>query len=133
MPLLVRSPLLLMLACAAMLTACSGGKPESAVETFYEAVAKGDVDKATAQISFANVPADRVVQARGKVQMIVGEMQNRVEANGGLDRVEILETTMDDTRESAQVRARVVFHNGRDDTQNHRLVKDDGDWKIQLR
>lgn len=133
MPLVARLPLAFTLLCLVLLAACSGGKPESVVETFYQAVAKGEVDDAMRQISFANVPADRVVQARGKVQMIVGEMQNRMQANDGLDRIEILETSVDDARISADVRTRVHFRNGREDTQIHRLVKDDGDWKIQLR
>ncbi|KLI98708.1 DUF4878 domain-containing protein [Luteimonas sp. FCS-9] len=115
------------------LAACSSGKPEAAVEAFYEAAAKGDVEKATAQVSFADVPANGMVQAKGKVQMIVGEMQSRIDANDGLDEVEVLESTVDEGGETARVQVRVVFANGKDLTETHRMVRDDGKWKIRLR
>lgn len=115
------------------LTACSGGKPESTVETFYEAAAQGDVDKAIAQISFSGVPAAQMTAAKGKMQMIVGEMQARIQANDGLDEVEILESKVGEDGKTATVRAKVIFKNGKDKTESHRLIKEDGDWKLQLK
>jgi len=126
-------PALFLALMALVLTACSGGKPESTVEDFYRAAAKGDVDKATALISFASVPAAQMVQAKGKVQMIVGEMQSRIQANDGLDGVEILESRQDESGKSATVRAKVKFKNGKDQTETHRLVDEDGGWKILLK
>lgn len=124
----------LFLACLALgLSACSSAKPETTVEAFYRAAAKGDVERATEQVSFADVPANQMVQAKGKVQMIVGEMQSRVEANDGLEAVEVLETEIDEAEGTARVRTRVVFGNGKDTNETHRLVREDGDWKIVLR
>ncbi|AZG11496.1 DUF4878 domain-containing protein [Pigmentiphaga sp. H8] len=118
---------------ALVLAACSGGKPESAIEAFYRAAAKGDVEKATEQISFAQVPAAQMVQAKGKVQMIVGEMQSRINANDGLDRIEMEQVTVDEAGKAAQVRARIKYKNGKDQTQVHKLVNEDGTWKILLK
>ncbi|WP_337245934.1 DUF4878 domain-containing protein [Luteimonas sp. gir] len=115
------------------LAACSSAKPEATVQAFYEAAAKGDVEKATAQVSFADVPANGMVQAKGKVQMIVGEMQSRIDANDGLDKVEVIESSIDDEGETARVQVRVVFDNGKDLTETHHMVRDDGKWKIRLR
>ncbi|WP_024890356.1 DUF4878 domain-containing protein [Luteimonas huabeiensis] len=124
----------LFLACLALgLSACSSSKPEATVEAFYRAAAKGDVERATAQISFADVPANQMVQAKGKVQMIVGEMQSRVEANDGLDAIEVVESEIDEAGDTARVRTRLVFGNGKDTSETHRLVREDGDWKIVLR
>ncbi|MDX3906177.1 MAG: DUF4878 domain-containing protein [Pigmentiphaga sp.] len=119
--------------CALVLAACSGGKPESSLEAFYQAAAKGDVEKATEQISFAQVPAAQMVQAKGKVQMIVGEMQNRIKANDGLDKIEILDSKVDEAAKTAQVRVRVKYNNGKDQTESHRLVNEEGHWKILLK
>jgi len=118
---------------ALALTACSSGKPESTVETFYEAAAKGDVEKATEQISFSSVPAAQMMAAKGKVQMIVGEMQARIQANDGLDSVEILESKINEEGKLATVRSKVKFKNGKEQTENHRLIKEDDSWKILLK
>lgn len=118
---------------ALMLAACSGGKPESVVETFYKAAAKGDVELATKQIALAQVPASEMTMAKGKIQMIVGEMQQRVAANDGLDKVEIIEVTVNDDKKTAQVRSKLVYNNGKDTVSNNNLVKEDGDWKISLK
>ncbi|MCP1631768.1 DUF4878 domain-containing protein [Kerstersia gyiorum] len=118
---------------ALMLAACSGGKPESVVETFYKAAAKGDVELATKQIALAEVPASEMTMAKGKIQMIVGEMQQRVAANDGLDKVEIVEVQIDDANNTAVVRTKLVFGNGKDSTSNNNLVKEGGDWKISLK
>ena len=115
------------------LAACSGGKPESTVETFYEAAAKGDVEKATEQISFASVPAAQMLAAKGKVQMIMGEMQARIQANDGLDSVDILESKIDEEKKLATVRSKIKFKNGKDQTETHRLINEDGSWKILLK
>jgi len=122
-----------MAALSVLLVACSAGKPESTIEAFYRAAAKGDVEKATELISFGNVPAGQMVQAKGKVQMIVGEMQRRIQANDGLDTIEMVDVKVDEAGKTAAVRSKVKFKNGKEQVENHRLVKEDGDWKIQLR
>lgn len=119
---------------AVALTACSGsGKPEATVEALYRAAEKGDVEKAIAQISFSQVPADQQVQAKGKVQMIVGEMQRRITQNGGIAKIETLNSTIDDATKSAVLRTRLEFKNGKDVTETHRLVQEDGAWKLRLK
>ncbi|OVZ55048.1 hypothetical protein CDO44_22625 [Pigmentiphaga sp. NML080357] len=118
---------------ALVLAACSGGKPESSIEAFYRAAEKGDVEKATEQISFAQVPAAQMVQAKGKVQMIVGEMQNRIKANDGLDKIQVEESTVDEAGKTAQVRVKIKYKNGKDQGQTHKLVNEDGHWKILLK
>ncbi|WKD29585.1 DUF4878 domain-containing protein [Vreelandella venusta] len=124
-------PLLLLLAVFT-LTACSGGKPEDTVETFFKAAAQGDTDKAIDQISFASVSANEMVQARGKVQMIVGEVQNRINANDGFDSVETLNSVISDDGNQATIQSQINYGNGKSTTENTRLVKIDGDWKISL-
>lgn len=124
--------LLSMTLAAFLLAACSGGKPESVVETFYEAAAKGDVDKAVAQISFAGVPAEQMAMAKGKIQMVVGEMQNRIKANDGLKEVKIVDAKVDGDK--AVISAVLVFKNGKEQKENNiNLAKENGDWKMLLK
>lgn len=115
------------------LAGCSGGKPETVVESFYSAAEDGKVEDATALISFSNVPPNQMVAAKGKIQMIVGEMQSRIQANEGLKDVEVLESTISEDGNSATLRTKLLFNNGKDQVENHRLVKEDGDWKILLK
>lgn len=120
-------------ALAVMLAACSGSKPTSTVEAFFNAVAKGDVEKASEQISFAGVSANEMIQAKGKIQMIVGEMHKMVEANGGLAGIEVVESKIDDDGKSATVKIKLKFKNGKDQEETQKLVKEDAGWKISLK
>jgi len=112
-----------------LLAACSA-KPESVVETFYKNVTEGKVDNAIEQISFAGVNANEMVQAKGKVQMIVGQLQAQINANDGLKKVEVLESSVDG--DSATARVKLIFNNGKDNTENYNLVREEGKWKIKL-
>lgn len=125
--------LFFMMVMGLALAACSGGKPESVLETFYRAVAAGDVETAAKQISYQRIPPAQMTQAKGKVQMLVGEMQSRIQANGGLDKVETIDVTVAEDGKTVTVNTRLKFQNGKDHTQQHRLANEGGDWKIVLR
>ncbi|TBU90661.1 DUF4878 domain-containing protein [Stutzerimonas kirkiae] len=118
---------------AVLLAACSGSGPEATTESFYKAAAKGDVDKAIGLISFADVGANEMVQAKGKVQMIVGQLQARIQANDGLDSVEVLSSTVSEDGNQATLHNRLNYKNGKSQDDRVRLVKEKGDWKIALK
>ena len=84
-------------------------------------------------MALKNVPAAQMMQAKGKVQMIVCEMQNRINANGGLDDVEILESKVAESKKTAVVRVKIKYKNGKDQTQSHNMIDEDGDWKLLLK
>jgi len=119
---------LLMLATV-LLAACSA-KPESVITAFYKATAAGDIDKAIDQISFASVDANEMVQAKGKVQMIVGEIKKQIDANDGLKTVET--SLLNSDGDKAKVQARLVFNNNKDNTETYDVVREEGKWKIKL-
>jgi PBP1b-binding outer membrane lipoprotein LpoB len=118
---------------AMLLASCSGGKPESTLEAFYQAAAKGDVEKATELVSFENTPATQMVRAKGKVQIIIGEMQQRIDANDGLDRIETVSSKIDPDGKHAVVEVKLVFKNGKDVAETSKLVKGEHGWKISLK
>ncbi|WJV25600.1 MULTISPECIES: DUF4878 domain-containing protein [Pseudomonas] len=122
------------LAIAALLiSACSGGKPDATIDAFYRAVVKGDVGTASKLVSFTDVPAAKMIEAKGKLQMIVGEMQSRIQANDGLDTLEVLDSQINESGSTAAVQVKLTFKNGKVLTKIHQLVKEDGSWKLLLR
>jgi len=116
-----------LLATIALLSACSA-KPESTIQAFYKAVAAGNVDKAIEQVSFAGVEAKEMTSAKGKLQMIIGEMKKQIDANNGLKQAEIINSSVDGDKASVQVK--IIFNNGKDTTGPHDLVCENGKWKI---
>jgi hypothetical protein len=59
------------LCCAVFALAACSSKPESAAEAFYLAAEKGNVEKASAQVSFADLDAGEMERVREKVQVVV--------------------------------------------------------------
>jgi hypothetical protein len=123
---------IIMMAFGLALIACSGEKPESVLQTFYQAVATGDAETAARQISYSRIPAGFRAQADGKVRMLLGEMHSRIQANDGLDKIEMVAVNMAAGGKTAKIRTRLKFKNGKEHLQNHRLVREGGDWKIVL-
>jgi len=116
-----------------LLVACSSSKPESAVEALFKAMSKQDVDKVVELYALGEVPENQKLQAKGKIQMIVGQVAAQMEANGGLKRVDIVESTIADDGQTATIRATIIFNNGKEDTSPIRLRLEDGKWKIVMR
>lgn len=123
-------PMFFVLVLTFALAACSDRTPDSVVKDFYVAIEKGNVDEAAEQISFVNVPADQMGQANGKLQMIVGEMRGRIKNNKGLDDVEIVESNLSEDGKSSSIRVKLLFNNGKDTIETHRLVNGEDGWKI---
>lgn len=125
--------LICILAFGLALAACSDAKPESVLETFYQALAAGDAETAARQISYSRVPAAYMGQANGRVRRLAGKIQDRIQANDGLDKVEMVEVHMAEDGKTAKIRARLKFRNGKERLQNHRLVHEGSGWKIVLK
>lgn len=120
------------LCCAVFALAACSPKPESAAEAFYLAAEEGNVEKASAQVSFADLDAGEMERLREKVQVVVAEVQGLIAANGGLERVEVLDSKVTADGSGAQIEVKLVFNNGKDRTESHRLSRQDEGWKIRL-
>ncbi|KAA6224664.1 MULTISPECIES: DUF4878 domain-containing protein [unclassified Campylobacter] len=66
----------------------------------------------------------------GKMQMLAGRVQNMTASHGGLKSVEILEEKIEG--DTAKVKARTNFKDGKSSDDNFRLRKAKDGWKIQL-
>jgi len=113
-----------------LLAACSPSKPETTVETFYQAAARKDMDKAIEQIALNDVPANEMLMAKGMLQMMIGMIATGIEGNDGLKQIEILESTLDEDGHSASVRSKLIYNNGEDETTTNHLRREGSKWKI---
>jgi len=121
-----------LLLASMLLAACSSSKPESTVEAFYQAAAKRDVDKVMEQFALAGISGDELLMTKGKVQMMVGQMAAQIEENGGIKRIEVLESSIDKDGDSARVQIKLIFNDGSEQTESNRLRREGGKWKILM-
>ena len=115
---------------ALALVACSTPTPEDVVRDFYKAVAGNRIDEAVGYFSLVDVKENDMAAAKGKLQMIAGELSSRIATNDGLDSVTT--TVVEQTDETARVKVELKFKNGKTLDESHDLVKDSGKWKIEL-
>jgi len=113
-----------------LLSACSPSKPETTVETFYHAVAKLDVDKATELIALDDVPASEVFKVKGVLQMGMLGLAARIKGNDGIKHIEVLESEVDAADKRARVRIKLIFNNGQEQVKVEHLRLEYGKWKI---
>lgn len=123
----------LALLAAFILSACSGSKPESVVETFYTAVAKNDADLALKQISWAAVPPSSVAMANDKLKMMVGAMSQKITQSGGLKKVEIVDVAFNADKTQAQVKSILVLRDGKEIKNNDSVIKEGSAWKMAIK
>jgi len=125
-------PVFFFLACLLLAACSSSSKPETSVEAFYQAAIKRDVDKALGYLAMGEMSENELFQAKGKVQMIVGEIAENIEENDGLKRMEVLASEVEEDGEKARVQVKFIYNNDNDHTQSFHLQREDGQWKIIL-
>ena len=110
---------------ATFLTGCSSG-PGSTVQKFFQAVDKGKVEESMGYLSSSTIQA----LGHEKWQAALIEMSNQMSTQGGLKSVDINEETVNG--DIAQITVTVIMKDGSEDTDRMDLIKEDGDWKIQM-
>jgi hypothetical protein len=113
------------------LTACFGSGPAAVVQGFYGAVAEGNVDKAMTFLALEQVSANEMMMVKGKLQVALGISKQKIDANGGLAGVQLLEET-EQGEGRLRVKVEVKFKNGKTETDYMNLVKEKDGWKIKL-
>jgi Domain of unknown function (DUF4878) len=112
-----------LIAIVLMLAAC-GASPESTVESFYEAVADGEIEKAQGYIS------SQIVGMLGaqKLTAALSEESQRVQSCKGFKSIDVQLQGEGEVRSGTVV----VTYNGDcpEKRENVQLLKEDGEWKI---
>ncbi|TCV96056.1 uncharacterized protein DUF4878 [Luteibacter rhizovicinus] len=121
-----------LLSIALLLAACGAGTPERAAKDFYGYIADGKTDKAIDMFSYSDVKDTEMSAARGKVTMIVGEMQARIAGAKGLKSVDV-DNVENPTDTTANVAVTLKLGDGTQKKDTLHLVREDGSWKVKLR
>lgn len=109
-----------------LFVACTGRTPSSTVKGFYRAVNEGDADAAISLMS------DQVkgVLTEDKFRAAFNEYALTIRGKGGISEVRILKE--DVVGGVASVSTVVVYGNGQEESDTHKLIKERGLWRLQL-
>lgn len=107
--------------------ACGGNKPEDIAKNFIEYTAKGDIEK---MMTCLEIKDNEKELAKGKLSMLSTDFANRVKRNGGLDKVEVIDSSIQD--DMAAVKLKLNLKNGNSRVENVRLYKKNDKWFIKL-
>ncbi|HET9227497.1 MAG TPA: DUF4878 domain-containing protein [Thermoanaerobaculia bacterium] len=109
----------------ALLVACAGRTPSSAVKSFYRAVEKGDTDTAISLIT----PELVGLVGENKIRAGLQDQGLKIKQKGGISAIEIRDEAV--VGEIATLTAVLTFGDGSSDTEKTKLRKMNGEWKIQ--
>jgi hypothetical protein len=116
---------LALVSCFLFLQACGlVGGPEATVRNFYKALEKGELDKAVDKLS-----AQALALGRDKLKAGLAEVTQETKEKGGIKSLDFQNTEI--TGDVATLKLVIQFGNDTSETQNVKLVKEDGRWKIQ--
>ncbi|HUW25437.1 MAG TPA: DUF4878 domain-containing protein [Gallionella sp.] len=109
--------------CAVFLTGC-GKSPESTVENFYKAVAKGEITEAQSYVSAQLVG----MLGQPKLSTVLSAQTEQIRACGGIKNVTVKLQGEGEVRTGTST---VTYsENCPPKTEKTKLVKEDGEWKI---
>lgn len=120
---------LLALACVCLLTtncALQAAGPAQTIKKFYGYLEAGKVDDAV------NLLSARVlnVLSRDKLKSGLADGTRQVKSKGGIKSIDIAKEEV--VGETADVQSKVNFGNGESKTDKSKLIKENGEWKIDL-
>lgn len=115
----------MMLALTLLFLAACGNSPRSAVKAFYDAVEEGRVEDALKMVSSQVTSSIGIDKTRAALQSATREIHDK----GGLKSLDIVKE--DVVGEVAEVEVRIHYGNGTEETEKVKVVKENGEWKIQ--
>lgn len=124
-----------LLVMSLVLVGCSSSnEPEQVAEAFTKAAYNGDIDTL---MDLVELPKDlkdgQKDMMRGKLQMMLAPASVKAAEKGGIDKIEAGSATYNDDKTTASVPVTVTFKkNDEKSTEQVKLIKVDGDWKINL-
>ncbi|ETA83303.1 DUF4878 domain-containing protein [Eikenella corrodens] len=117
------------------IAACSGsGTPEKTAEQFIRNAYNGNGD---AVVAMLYIPADakpgEKEMVEGKMRSSAAEVKAKAEARGGVKNITAEPAEIDQQDPNrARVKLTIEFGNGESTTDRVRLIKIDGNWKVQV-
>jgi hypothetical protein len=121
-----RLSFVLLISAALVLFGCGlFSSPSRATKNFYLAVEAGNLDEAIKLV------ANKSKSGMGeeKLRAMLGEATRKIKQHNGIDSIEI--TKEEITGEIADVLGTIKYKDGTSENINQKLVKENGDWKLQ--
>ena len=115
---------------ALIMTACSAPAPEDVVKDFYKAVVDNRTEDAVNCFALNNVKGNDLTMMRGKIMMVVGNLQSGIKKQGGLD--SITTTLVKKDKNTAEVKVEIKYKNGKTEKTSMKLADESGKWKISM-
>lgn len=110
-------------------TACSSNSPEGVVKKYYDCVGKGQYEEAIELLHFKKEMTDKDKQQMASLIREKGTKE--MDKKGGISSVEINNVEMSEDGETAVVDATVKYGDGSTKSDQNKVVKVDGEWKIE--
>ena len=125
--------LLLLALCAVAFSACCSSKsdsPQTIVKEYLDLCKAEKFDKAVKCFYFEKETKEAELEA------LAAKLKAGYSEKGGIDKYEIIseEITNDDEGNpvSARVAVKIYFKDGKEDDENMKVLKHDGEWKIDF-
>lgn len=103
----------------------SSNNPSDLAVEYVKAAAKGDAEKVLDMLMIDEEPSQEEVD---KFSALIESYGEEIEAKGGLKKVNVLDEEISDDR--AKIQIEMIFGDGSTETENFKLEKVDGKWKI---
>lgn len=105
--------------------------PGEAAVKVYELMAAGEYEAVAEEFHFNIEDPEDLAEAKTMIVSLAEEKGGpQIEAKGGLVSTEVLEEVVAEDGQTAKVTLKLVYGNGKEETQKVDLVKDpEGDWK----
>lgn len=107
-----------------LVAACGNDSPSGVVRSFYKNIEKGEITKAMDAL-----PERALIMGESKVRMGLEIQTERMSQMGGIKEIE----AKDDCRgEVCHVETKITFGNGHVESDDIKMVKEKGKWKINF-
>jgi hypothetical protein len=116
---------MLVLMLSALACGLSSG-PGSTVVNFFRAIEKGEIQEAKSYMSSSTLQT----LGTDKWDVALAQLTQEISNQGGIDKIKITEE--DTTGDISKVTAQITFGDGSVETSVMDLIKEDGQWKLQI-
>ncbi len=124
-----------MLVTALFAVSCGGpSTPTQAANELYDLIIDGKYEAASEYFNYDKVKPEELDESKAMiVSMLKEKVAPMIEKKGGIKSYEILEETISEDGKSANVKTKMVYGDGSEDTDKLEFVlTEDGQWKASL-
>lgn len=112
-------------------TSSSSSSPADISKKIPKYIEKGNVDAFIAVLSTdGNELSD---EDKAKLTAMVQMGQEEIKEKDGIKSIEVIEEDINEAGDKANVKLKIIYGNGEEDTQTDKFVMEDGKWKYTMK